>query len=362
MKLLRYLILLLALFAMGTAVFIATQKPTYSVTRTLLLKNPRQVVYDYVDNLRNWETFAAWILEHPGNHYSYSGNAAGKGALVTWNGNSQGKMRTRNAVDQSYLFQEIQEEDRKTTLQWYFKDTVGGTKITYTIKGHLDFNSKAKAFFKGGVQSTMGNLYERTLLNLKKALDREINTFSIRIGKTEDRPRVLCLKQYVRCSEKSVTRSIKTLLPRMQLFFDKNKIARNGKPFIVYHQYDRTTHQVAFSVCMPVRDSIYIAEGSDISFMVYPPYKALKIVLKGDYSHAQQAWKKGFQFINQKKWLRLTHLNITEVYRKSMEDTPHPSEWETDIYVPVQPTVKSIPNRIPIDSTRGKIPAPPTIE
>lgn len=362
MKILQYLLLLLVLFAFGTAVFVATQKPTYTVTRSIFIKSPRPIVFDYVDNIRNWETFATWILNDSGVNYTYPGNAAGKGAIAKWSGNREGSIFTKNAVDQKYLFNEMNEEGRITTFQWQFKDSAGGTKITYTIKGTLDFNSKAKAFFKGGVQSTMGNTYERTLLNLKSALHKEINTYTIHVGKAVDRPRIMCLKQYARCSDKDVTRTIKTLLPRMQNFFDKNKIARNGKPFIVYHQYDRATHQVALSVCMPVRDSIRIAEGSDITFMVYPPFKALKTTLKGDYSHSQQAWKKGLHFINQKKWLRLTHLNITEVYQKSMEDTPHPSEWVTEVYIPVQPTTTRVATPIVSDTNRISVTKPLEVE
>jgi effector-binding domain-containing protein len=351
MKIFRYLVLLLGLFALGTAVFIATQKPNYSVTRSLVIKNPRSVVFDYVDNYRNWETFAAWILEQNGTNFDYPGNASGKGAEVHWSGDRNGSLKTIGYKTQTTLYQVMEEAGNTTIFHWQFKDTLGGTKVTYRIQGKLDFKSKAAAFFKGGVQSTMAALYERTLTNLSKTLDKEINTFSINVGEAVNRPRIMCLKQYARCSEKEVTRTIKSLLPRMQLFFKRNKIAASGKPFIVYHQFDRVQHQVALSVCMPVRDSIHIMEGSDITFLVYPPHKALKVTLKGDYSHTQKAWQKGFNFIYAKKWLRLTHLNITEVYRKSMAETPHPSQWETDVYIPVQPLTLQRERLVVNDST-----------
>lgn len=351
MKILRYLILLFGLFTLGTAVFVATQKPNYDVTRSLVIKNPRNVVFDYVDNFRNWETFAAWILEQKGIVYDYPGNASGKGAEVRWSGERTGSLKTVGFKDQTTLYQIMDEDGNQTRIHWQFKDTVGGTKVTYRIQGKLDFRSKAAAFFKGGVQSTMGALYERTLSNLNTTLDKEIKTFSIQVGSAVNRPRIMCLKQYARCSDKEVTRTLKMLIPRMQLFFKRNSISAAGKPFVVYHEYDRTLHKVALSVCMPVRDSIHIMEGSDMTFMVYPPHKALKVTLKGDYSHSQKAWQKGFQLINAKKWLRLTHLNITEVYRKSMEETAHPSQWETDIYLPVQPTQNQPRRVIANDST-----------
>ena len=338
MKILRYLLLLFGLFALGTLVFIATQKPNYTVTRSLLIKNPRSVVFDYVDNFRNWETFAAWILEQNEITYDYPGNASGKGAIVQWSGKRIGTLKTIGHKTETTLYQVMDEGGNKTIFHWQFIDSLGATKVTLRVVGKLNFKSKAAAFFNGGVQATMAALYERTLTNLSTTLDKEIKSYSIRIGKAVDRPRIMCLKQYARCSEKDITRTIKLLLPRMQLFFKRNTITASGKPFIVYHQFDRIHHQVALSVCMPVKDSIHIMEGSDIAFMVYPPHKALQVTLKGDYSHTQEAWQKGLRHINTKKWLRLTHLNTTEVYRKSMAETAHPSQWETDIYIPVQPT------------------------
>jgi len=85
------------------------------------------------------------------------------------------------------------------------------------------------------------------------------------------------------------------------------------------------------------------------------------VQLKGDYSHLQKAWNKGIQYINTKKWARLTHLNVIEIYRKNGEDTPHPSQWMTEVYLPVQPTATRQPRTVIQDTVAVVTPNEPAV-
>ncbi|SHF66716.1 GyrI-like small molecule binding domain-containing protein [Flavobacterium fontis] len=361
MKILRYLFFIALLFLLGTAVFVATQKPSYSVTKSLYIKNKRAVVFDYVNDLRNWETFAAWIVEHQGTQFKYPESSSGKNAHAEWTGSRDGNLKTLEYKDAELLRYVSDENGQLTHYTWQFKDTLGGTKVQLTAKGTLDFNSKIKAFFQGGVQSSMGNLYERTLVGLEKSISRELKTFQVKVMGLVNQPRVFYLKQFVRCKAKNLTRSIKTTLPKMQWFFKKNAVQTTGKPFIIYHKWDKEARVVDYSVCIPVKDTIAIEEGSDIAFGVLPPFKALRVQLKGDYSHLQKAWNKGIQYINTKKWARLTHLNVIEIYRKNGEDTPHPSQWMTEVYLPVQPTATRQPRTVIQDTVAVVTPNEPAV-
>jgi hypothetical protein len=60
-----------------------------------------------------------------------------------------------------------------------FKDTEGGTKVTWQSKG-MSFLLKFYTALNGGVEEVMEKMYEKSLANLDKALDYEINTFSIK--------------------------------------------------------------------------------------------------------------------------------------------------------------------------------------
>lgn len=359
MRILKYIFLLLFLIFIGLTVFVSTQSPTYDVTRSKVIKNPNAVIFNYINDFRNWETFATWIQEDESIKFNYPELTIGKGGSCSWTSNNgNGTLKTTFVKENDSIAQNMVQNGEQSSIYWKFKDTIGGTKVTWRSKGKLDFKSKITAFFHGGINSVIGDSYEKSLENLNKTLDYEINTFKIKINGIVNCPSGFYLKQFIHCSQKDVDKNIKILIPRMEHFFEKNKIVKNGNPFIIYHQYDRANDNVGFSVCMPVRDSINISPGSDIQAGKMVNYTSLKTTLVGDYSHTQTAWKKALAYISTNKLERNTSGQIVEVYVKGRGEIKNPSKWVTEIYIPVYPKVIPKPSyKKPTDSTKISIPS-----
>lgn len=354
MRILKYIFLLLILILIGLTVFVSTQNANYDVTRSKVIKNPRAVVFNYINDYRNWETFASWIQNDSSMKFTYPELTMGKGAACSWTSDSnEGTLNTYFVKENDSLAQRMVQNEESSTIFWKFKDTVGGTKVTWRSKGKLDFKSKVLAFFKGGINSVIGDTYEKSLENLNKNLDYEINTYKIKVNGIVTRTGGFYLKQFMHCQQKDVDRYIKILVPRMEHFFQKNNLSKNGKLFIIYHKYDRTNDDVGFSVCMPIKDSIHIMPGSDIESGEMPNYTSLKTTLIGDYSHTQMAWKKAFKYISDNHLERNRSGQVIEVYVKGRNDVKSPSKWITEIYVPVYPKAATRPtNSKAADSTR----------
>lgn len=360
MRILKYLFLLLFLFLIGMSVFVSTQKGDYDVTRSKVIKNPRATVFNYINDYRNWETFCSWIKNDSSYQFTYPELSMGQGSSCSWTSDSSdGNLKTVLVKQNESISQKMVSNEESSEMFWTFKDTVGGTKVTWRSKGKLDFRSKVAAFFHGGISSVVGDTYEKSLENLNKTLDYEINTYTIKVNGIVNRPGGFYLKQFLHCKEKEVDRNIKILVSRMEHFFDKNKLNSNGKPFIIYHKYDRTNDDIGFSVCMPVRDSIHIMPGSDIESGKTASYTSLKTTLVGDYSHSQTAWKKAFAYISKNHLERNKSGQIIEVYAVGRNDVKNPSKWVTEIYIPVYPKedTKLVVNK-PLDSL--VVATPPT--
>ncbi len=354
MRIIKYIFLLLFLIFIGLTVFVSTQKANYDVTRGKVIKNPRAVVFNYINDFRNWETFASWIKNDESIKFNYPELTMGIGASCSWiSNNGSGNLKTFFIKDNDSIVQKMIQNGEQSTIYWKFKDTVGGTKVSWRSKGKLDFKSKVMAFFKGGINSVVGDSYEKSLENLNKTLDYEINTYNIKVNGIVNRPGGFYLKQFIHCKQKEVDRYIKILVPRMEHFFKKNKIIASGKPFIIYHKYDRANDDIGFSVCIPVRDYIHIMPGSDIQSSNLANYTSLKTTLIGDYSHTQTAWKKSFDYISDNHLERNRSGQVIEVYVKGRNDSKSPSKWVTEIYIPVYPKALPKPaNRKPTDSTK----------
>jgi predicted transcriptional regulator YdeE len=164
-----------------------------------------------------------------------------------------------------------------------------------------------------------------------------MKTYSIKINGIVQRPSGFYLKQTVTSSIKNLSKNIRIMMPRMVHFFKKNKLPSTGKPFVLYDKYDLPNNRVTFSVCVPVRDSINIMPGSDMSSGKLNAFTSLKTTLTGDYSHGKEAWDKAFKYIKDKDLKENTAGHYVEVYTKTIENIKNPSKWITEIYIPVFP-------------------------
>ncbi len=122
-------------------------------------------------------------------------------------------------------------------------------------------------------------------------------------------------------------------LPKVIQFFKKTNMQMNGKPFVIVDNADSDT--VRFSVCGPLKEEIFVSDGSDITVQFLEPFSALKTTLTGDYSHRNAARNKGLKHFNENKMERGSSREI-EIYEISAMDDRHPSKWKTAFLIPVK--------------------------
>ncbi|MBC7524113.1 MAG: GyrI-like domain-containing protein [Flavobacterium sp.] len=358
MRILKYLFLIFILLFIGAFVFVTTQKANYEVEKSEIIKIKKSTAFNFINDFRNWETF--YFLESNNKKliYSYPNSTIGIGSSFSWSGLSEGSVKTTALKENDSISQKMSSNQDSSYLIWKFKDTLGGTKVTIKRKGTLDFKYKLLTFFNGGINNVMGCECENILLNLNKSLVYEINTYSIKINGFVNKSGSFYLKQTLLCREKSIIKNIKILMPKLKSFVTKNKIIMNGKPFVIYDKYDGINDLIKLSVCIPVRDSIFISEGSDIQSGKFSSYNTIKATLTGDYSHCQKAWLNINNFISKNKLERDNSHKIIEIYTKSYDEIKNPSKWITEIYIPVysRPIVKSEITKIATDSSSIKSP------
>ncbi len=150
MRILKYISLLLFLFLIGLSVFVSTQKGDYDVTVSKVIKNPRTTVFNYINDYKNWETFCSWIKNDKSYQFTYPGLTLGKGGSCSWtSSSSEGSIKTIDVKENESIFQKMKNNEAPFEMYWSFKDTLGGTKVTWRNKGKLDFKNKVAAFFSG---------------------------------------------------------------------------------------------------------------------------------------------------------------------------------------------------------------------
>jgi hypothetical protein len=218
--------------------------------------------------------------------------------------------------------------------------------------------TKVYATFSGGLDDLMGEMFERSLNNLNKVITKEINSFNVKVNGIVQKSGGFYVQQSAVCKTSEFQNRLSIMLPKIIYFFKNNNLAINGKPFVIYNYKSNDT--LKFSVCAPLKEEIYISEGSDISTGFLEPFSALKTTLTGDYSHRNSAKKKTQDYISTNKIELNPSVKEIEIYVKSASDTKHPSQWQTEMLTPVKSQIVAPVAVIP--TTTAKVETPKSSE
>ncbi len=352
MRILKYILLLLVLIFIGVSVFVATQKGEYEIVRTRVFNSSKPILYNYVNDLGNWPD---WISS--GETTAENGHATiGPGASLKWDGaDSEGSVKTLYIKQGDSIVQHLEWNGEPADAFWKFEETGSKTTVTLTVRGKMGFMPKIYAAFKGGAQKIMETEFENSLARLEKTFDKEINKYTITADGPVTQPGTFYLHQTILSTLENLPRNTNIMMGKLLYFFRKNKIQMAGKPFVIYHSYDKAKALSNFSVCIPVREEIYTSPGSDISSGSLAPYRAAKVTLHGDYSHLRQAWDRASKLVSESNLTPSGPVGI-EIYKTSREDNRHPSSWVTEILIPVKdqaaaPVVQvTRPVSVPVES------------
>jgi effector-binding domain-containing protein len=338
MRIFKYLLLLALLLFIALTVHIATQDGTYNVTRTYYFKSPKSTVFEFVSDLKNWETFGSWKADDSSMKFIYPEKSIGSGGSFSFAGaNIDGNLTTLFTKESDSISQKLTLNDESSTFHWKFVDTKKGTEVTWNTKGKMSVFFKIYCFFNGGVDHIFGTVFNRSLKKLDKTLRYELNTFSIKVNGTTNRKGIYYLGKKLTSQKSSLNKNVKIVLQQIDYFFTKNKLKRFGAPFVYYENDATSNNIITYVIGIPVEKQINLAEESDISSGFIEPFTCLKTTLYGDYSHRVETWKKALEYCTNNGLKQNFAGKYMEKYVKTSRQNPHPSKWITELYIPVFP-------------------------
>ncbi|MBC7846134.1 MAG: transcriptional regulator [Flavobacterium sp.] len=337
MRILKYLFLLLLLSLVALSIFVATQKGEFTVERSIIINSPKSAVYNYVNDSNNWKEWNSLAVEDSLIKITPTQISSGKGSSFSWQGNEgDGDLQTINTKESDSIIQKMNFNGNAADISIHFKDTLGKTKVSWKAKGQMGFLFKVMTAFNGGAGKIFGTMFEKSLVNLDKKLDYEINTFSIKVDGLVNKTETFYLSQTFTSEFSKVGKNSGIVFGKITDFCQKNNIIISGKPFVIYHTYDTIKELTRLSICIPIKDPIFIIEGSDISSKTLKPFQAVKTTLKGDYSHTQKALDKTVDYLHSKYLTADTAFSHLEIYTIGKNEINNPSKWITEIYYPIK--------------------------
>jgi effector-binding domain-containing protein len=338
MRILKYLFLLLLLSLVALSIFIATQKGEFTVEKSKIINSPRSSIFNYANDLKNWKDWNSLAVEDSLMNIYYSNNTIGKGSFCNWDGKEgAGELKTISTKENDSILQTMNFKGNLANISMSFKDTLGKTKITWKAKGKMSFTFKILTAFNGGANHLFGSIFEKSLIILDKKLDYEINTYSVQVNGEVKKPEEFYLSQTFTSELSKVAKNSSIVFSKITSFCNENNILIKGKPFVIYHTYDTTNKLTKISICIPIKNSIFIAEGSEISSDTLRSFDAVKTTLTGDYSHTNKAINKTLDYLKTNNLKTDPRISRLEIYTVGKNEINNPSKWITEIYFPTMP-------------------------
>ncbi|MDO5977596.1 SRPBCC family protein [Flavivirga spongiicola] len=340
MKAFKYILFLLLIVIIGTAIYIAVQPNSFEVTRTRTIKAPAAVIYNNVIDFKNWEAWSSWVEADPDMKITLPEQTKGVNGSYSWEDKDGiGTMTNLKVEENKSITQEMQfAEFPKSDVSWRFKSNEdGSTDATWTISGKdLPFGFKAFATFMGGMEKQIAPHYERSLEKLDSIVISGMKKYSVKIDGITQHSGGYYLYNTTSCKITELKAKMTEMLPKVGSYAMTNNINMAGAPFVYYHKWDVENNAVMFSSCVPTTTKV-ISNDSEILTGQLKPFKAVKTTLKGNYENLKEAWETTMKYIPE-NGLEFTKKNgpMLETYLTDPMSYPNPADWVTEIYIAVK--------------------------
>ncbi len=335
MKFLKYFILFLLIVSIGSAIYIATLNGKYEIKSSRVIKAPAALIFENINNLKNWQHWGPWYEIDPTIVASYPEITSGVGASYSWTGkDGTGSIKTVSLVPNKGLIQQIDFGTGSTPeVYWDITETELGNKVTWGMRGESSFTEKAYWLTQGGIEKNMIPMYKRGLELLEQHIFSEMNKHSFKIIGEVDYGGGFYMYQSTSCKIEDVNKKMKKMFESVINYMGKNSIEASGKPFLLTHNWDEMNNTTMFSTCVPVKERV-ITTGNVLTGFL-EPQKTFKTIFYGSNQYSSKAWEAAYKELANQGFTTLENSEPFEVYTVGPNDNPNPAKWVTEIYIPI---------------------------
>ncbi len=338
MRIVKYFFILVLVVVVGASIYLASLDGSYDVKRSRLIRAEPEIVFNDLNDYRNWAEWGPWYEQDSTIAVTYSDKTVGEGASYSWTSmDGEGEMRTLNTqpferIDSEILFKTPFGE-MGSDVYWILKKTEEGTELTWGMKGEMPFLTR---FMASDMEEQMGPMQERGLELFDENLQRKLKVHTIEGQGVVDYSGGFYL--YVSASSRisDLNDRFGPMMEEVRTYAKKKKIRLTGSPFTLYHKYDVENGTTMFSVGYPVSERVMTDAGSDVLTGFMDRGRYFKTVLTGNYAYSEKAWEFASSQAEQLEGYEPDEDGEPfEIYIVRPEDTPNPANWVTEIFIPV---------------------------
>src|ERR1700733_3358073 len=151
----------------------ATKPASFSVRRAALVKAAPEKIFSLINDFHQWGSWSPYEHKDPAMKRSYSGGAAGRGAVYAWDGNKNvgsGRMEILDASTPSKIVIKLdffKPFEGHNTAEFTMLPQGDATSVSWVMHGSAPFMSKVMQVFMN-IDKMIGKDFEAGLANLKR--------------------------------------------------------------------------------------------------------------------------------------------------------------------------------------------------
>src|SRR5580704_5704653 len=151
----------------------ATKPASFSVRRAALVKAAPEKIFSLINDFHQWGSWSPYEHKDPAMKRSYSGAAAGRGAVYAWDGNNNvgsGRMEILDASAPAKIVIKLdffRPFEGHNTAEFTMLPQGDATNVTWVMHGPASFMSKLMQVFMN-LDRMIGKDFEVGLANLKR--------------------------------------------------------------------------------------------------------------------------------------------------------------------------------------------------
>ena len=340
MKALKYILFIVLIAIIGTVIYIEVQPNDFAFSRSRTIDAPTEVVFNQVNDFKNWPRFSPWIEQEPNATLTYGEKTAGVDASYGWNGDilGEGRMETLAVEDNKSINQHItfiKPFESESDINWTFESTPEGTKVTWGMKGKQDFMTKMYTVFAGSIEDMTAPDFDRGLFKLDSIVKADMQKYTVTINGITQHSGGFYLYNTASCKISELPNKMQDMFPLLSRYAKENNITIAGPPFVNYHTWDEKNNATIFSCCIPTTDRVITTKESILTGEL-PSFRALKTTLQGNYSNLKEAWAKAMKYIPDNELSFAESGPMLEAYVTDPTNHPNPADWITEIYIAIK--------------------------
>ncbi len=285
-KFIRFVVVLLLIVAAALIILMFVEPTEVVVTRSIVIKAPKEAVFEQIVMFKNWPTWDPWERMDSGKmKRTLYGTDGTPGSGYTWEGDKTGAGDMRDsAVNGTDLLYKLTFTKPNTGSAWGHikaEDTAGMTKVTWTCNMHFGMPLNAMLLFMN-MDKMLGPDFENGLNNLKTNL--ESNTPAAASSEITEVDYAAHTFQGIRkVVDISNMDNFSKFFMEAYGTLGKSVGAKiNGPAVAITYNWDTVKKQADVYAAMPVSDTTLRVQGT--TFVQVPAAKAAVFVLKGGYA------------------------------------------------------------------------------